>query len=98
MHYKSSPSQGQPGQVVLQSFLGGQWVRGDGDPIPLHNPASGDVVAELSQGADLAAALPFARAQGGPALRRLTFAARGQLIGRIAEILTAERSRWFEIA
>ncbi len=99
MHYKSSAPQHPPGSVLLQSFLAGQWVRGDGDPIALHNPATGDVVAELSPGgADLARALQFAREQGGHALRELTFAARGQLIGRIAEILTAERSRWFEIA
>jgi 3,4-dehydroadipyl-CoA semialdehyde dehydrogenase len=51
-----------------------------------------------SGGADLARALQFAREEGGPALHHLTFAARAQLIGRIAEILTAHRSRWFEIA
>ena len=99
MPYESSSPRDPPGSVLLQSFLGGQWVRGDDSPIPLHNPATGDVVARLSPGrADLARALQFAREQGGPALRGLTFAARGQLLGRIAEVLTAERSRWLEIA
>jgi 3,4-dehydroadipyl-CoA semialdehyde dehydrogenase len=99
MHYKSSSPHDAAGLPLLQSFLDGEWVRGDGDPIPLHNPATGDVVAHLSPGGkDLDRALRFARQQGGPALRELTFAARGQLIGRIAEVLAAERSRWFEIA
>ena len=99
MPNESSSPQDPSGPVLLQSFLGGQWVRGDDSPIPLHNPATGDVVARLSPGrADLAQALQFARGQGGPALRGLTFAARAQLLGRIAEVLNAERGRWLEIA
>jgi 3,4-dehydroadipyl-CoA semialdehyde dehydrogenase len=99
MHYKSSSPHDAAGLPLLQSFLEGEWVRGDGDPTPLHNPATGDVVAHLSPGGkDLDRALRFARQQGGAALRDLTFAARGQLIGRIAEVLAGERSRWFEIA
>lgn len=72
---------------------------GAGKGHDLINPANGAVVARCtSEGLDFNATLAFARNAGGPVLRALSFAARAQLLARIAEALTARRGRWFEIA
>lgn len=76
----------------LRSHLGGRWVSGRGPGTPLHDPATGARIATAStEGLDLAAALAFARATGGPALRALTFAERGGLLAATAKALHAIR-------
>lgn len=83
---------------ILESYLGGKWVRGDGATSELHNPTTGEVVAGCSsQGLDLAAALQFAREVGGPALRALTFAERGALLERMSQALHARREALIEL-
>ena len=56
----------------LRSHLAGQWREGEGTGHTLVNPATEEVLGEVrSEGLDLAGALEFARARGGPALRAL---------------------------
>jgi 3,4-dehydroadipyl-CoA semialdehyde dehydrogenase len=84
---------------MLESYLGGQWSRGDGVETELVNPVSGEILASVSaRGLDLDAALQFARKRGGAALRSLTFAERAKLIGAIADALAANRGRYEAIA
>jgi 3,4-dehydroadipyl-CoA semialdehyde dehydrogenase len=83
----------------LESYLAGQWSRGDGIETELVNPVTGEIVATVSARAlDLDAALQFARKQGGGALRSLTFAQRAKLIGAVADALAANRGRYEAIA
>jgi len=78
---------------ILQSYLSGQWVAGTGRTSTLHNPTTGAVVAETStEGLDFGAALEFARSQGGPALRELSFAQRGELLSAMASALHEHRA------
>jgi oxepin-CoA hydrolase/3-oxo-5,6-dehydrosuberyl-CoA semialdehyde dehydrogenase len=64
----------------LRSYLGGRWIDGSGDRVDLFNPATEEVVAGLlPDGLDYGAALDFARAKGGPALRAMSFAQRGAI-------------------
>ncbi len=78
---------------ILQSYLSGQWVAGTGRTSTLHNPTTGAVVAETSTaGLDFGAALEFARTQGGPALRELSFAQRGELLSAMASALHEHRA------
>ncbi len=44
------------------------------------------------------AALEFARSNGGPALRMLTYRQRAELLGKIAETLAANRDEYFRIS
>jgi 3,4-dehydroadipyl-CoA semialdehyde dehydrogenase len=84
---------------MLGSYLDGQWLSGKGNVQDLVNPANGTVVARCStEGLDFGAALAFARNVGGPALRALTFSERASLLGKIADVLSGRRDRWFEIA
>jgi len=71
--------------LQLKSYVSGQWVAGTGTPRPLYNPTTEAVIAETStEGIDFAAALDHARS-GGPALRAMTFAQRGEMLGALAK-------------
>ena len=59
----------------IQSYLGGEWVVGEGPATSLVNPTTEAAIASTStRGLDFRAALAFARQEGGPALRAMTFA------------------------
>ncbi len=78
--------------TTLKSYLAGAWQTGAGKKHPLYNPATEEVVAETStEGLDLAAAVRHAREKGGPALRALTFAARGELLKKLAKCVNDAR-------
>jgi 3,4-dehydroadipyl-CoA semialdehyde dehydrogenase len=85
--------------IRLQSYLAGHWQDGSGAGTPLINPVTGEVLATASgDGLDMAKALNYARTQGGPALRALTFAGRAGLINGVAAVLTENRERYNAIA
>src|SRR5271167_2936591 len=84
---------------VLQSYLGGKWQAGAERGTPLVNPCDGTVLAwTSSKGLDLKAALDYSRNVGGPELRKLTYAQRAELLGKIADLLATRRDEWYEIA
>jgi len=84
---------------VLRSYLGGKWQAGAGRGTALVNPTDGSTLAWASSaGLDLGAGLDHARRVGGPSLRKLGYAQRAELLGKIADLLTAQRERWYEIA
>jgi 3,4-dehydroadipyl-CoA semialdehyde dehydrogenase len=83
----------------LESYLSGHWLRGGGVETELVDPVNGSVLATASAGGlDLKSALAFARSKGGPALRALSFAERAKLLGSVADVLAANRSRYEAIA
>ena len=83
----------------LESYLSGKWARGEGIETNLTDPVHGTVLATASaRGLDLDAALQFARARGGPALRALGFAQRAKLLGDIADVLSKNRANYESIA
>jgi 3,4-dehydroadipyl-CoA semialdehyde dehydrogenase len=78
--------------LTLRSFVGGRWVAGTGAPETVVDPATDDLLGELSsEGIDRGAALEHARRVGGPALRGRTFAARAALLQGVADALQAAR-------
>ncbi|MEW6689374.1 MAG: 3,4-dehydroadipyl-CoA semialdehyde dehydrogenase [Pseudomonadota bacterium] len=82
----------------LRSYVCGRWVAGKGAPQTLVNPATEEPLASASsEGVDLGAALEYARATGGPALRALSFAARGALLKGIADAMQASRDELIEL-
>jgi 3,4-dehydroadipyl-CoA semialdehyde dehydrogenase len=85
--------------MKLASYVSGAWQEGAGEGTPLVDPVTGEELARAStDGVDLAAALDHARAVGGPALRALTFAERGQLLRAVSDTLLANRDAYGEIA
>lgn len=85
--------------MKLPNYVAGQWLEGQGAGEPLIDPVTGDELARISsQGIDLNAALEFARSQGGPALRQLTYTQRTDLLAKMAEVLTANRDEYFRLS
>ncbi|MBL8766759.1 MAG: aldehyde dehydrogenase family protein, partial [Planctomycetes bacterium] len=84
--------------VELKSYLCGEWKAGTGKAATLSNPATGEALAQASSGGlDLKAALAFAREVGGPALRQLTFAQRGELLTKLATLMHKNRDALIEL-
>ena len=85
--------------MKLPNYVSGRWSEGLGTGELLVDPVTGDELASVSsQGVDLEAALQFARAHGGPALRQLTYIQRAELLGKIADVLAANRDEYFRLS
>ena len=83
----------------LKSYLSGIWQDGEGAGEALLNPATEEVLGHAStDGLDRKQALEFARGQGGPALRALTFKQRGDLIQKTASLLQKNRDELIGLA
>ncbi len=83
----------------LANYIGGAWVEGAGTGTALIDPVLGtELVRVGTQGLDYAAGLAHARAVGGPSLRRLSYAERAELIGKVADVLSANREDYYKIA
>ncbi|MFO0551743.1 MAG: 3,4-dehydroadipyl-CoA semialdehyde dehydrogenase [Polyangiaceae bacterium] len=84
---------------VLASYVSGSWFKGDGKPATLVNPATEEALAETSTGGiDFGAALAFARDKGGPALRAMTFAERGDLLRAMSRVIHSHRDHLLDLA
>jgi 3,4-dehydroadipyl-CoA semialdehyde dehydrogenase len=85
--------------MKLPNYLADRWTEGAGAGVPLVDPVTGDELARISSdGADLKNAMEFARSQGGPALRELSYAQRADLLAKIGEVLTANRDEYFRLS
>jgi len=84
---------------LLASYLVGAWSQGSGARVPLVNPATEVVLAEVHAGGhDLAAAFLHARTVGAAELARLTFAQRGELLGALAKAIHGAREELIALA
>lgn len=84
---------------ILTSYVQDRWVAGQGALAPLFNPATEAPVAETGTGGvDFGAALDHARSVGGPALRELTFARRGEALRLLSKALYAHRDELIALA
>jgi len=83
----------------LKSYLCGEWQEGEGQGEALLNPATEEVLAHASSdGLPRGKALEFARQQGGPALRALSFGQRAELIQKTAALLQKNRDELIGLA
>ena len=85
--------------LTLRSFVEGKWVEGREPSATLVNPATEEPMARASTaGIDMAAAVKFAAGRGGPALRELTFAQRGELLKAWSKALHGKRDELLGLA
>ena len=83
----------------LRSFVEGRWIEGREPFSTLVNPATEEPLARTSTaGIDMGTALAFARSRGGPALRELSFAQRGELLKAWSKALHAARDELIGLA
>jgi 3,4-dehydroadipyl-CoA semialdehyde dehydrogenase len=65
----------------------------------LIDPVTGEELATISSaGVDMSAALEYARQEGSTTLQTLTYQQRADLLGKIADVLTANRAEYFDIS
>ncbi|MEM7248927.1 MAG: 3,4-dehydroadipyl-CoA semialdehyde dehydrogenase, partial [Acidobacteriota bacterium] len=84
---------------LLRSHVGGNWHEGTGKRSSLFDPTTEDVLAESStEGLDFGAAVDFARREGGPALRGMTFHQRGEMLQAMASALHEYRDELLDLA
>jgi 3,4-dehydroadipyl-CoA semialdehyde dehydrogenase len=84
---------------VVRSYLQDRWVSGSDSGATLYNAFTGEAIATASTtGLDLRAALAHARDVGGPALRKMSFAERGELLRRMSEVVHGARDELIELA
>jgi 3,4-dehydroadipyl-CoA semialdehyde dehydrogenase len=84
---------------LLSNHLAGRWQTGSGPGTPLHDPVLGtELVRVEAGGLDVAAGFEFARAQGGAALRALSYRERGALLAAAVKVLQANRDAYYDIA
>ena len=85
--------------TLLRSYAGGAWVTPTGDGTPVFDAVTGEEVARVSTGGiDMAGALRYGRATGGPALRALTFHQRAALLKSLALALREHRDELYALS
>ena len=73
---------------TLRSFVQGEWHEASSGFATLVDPCTEEGIARASSaGVDFGAALAWAREHGGPALREMTFAQRGELLKAMSGVL-----------
>ena len=83
----------------LQNYALGEWVAGSGAQATLLHAVSGEPVAETSSGGlDFQAMVRYARAVGGPALRRLTFHERAAMLKAVAKHLMERKEAFYALS
>ena len=85
--------------VTLENYILGKWITGDGDGQALYNAVTGDTIAKAStKGLDFAAILDYARKQGNPALRKMSFHERGLMLRALAIHLREHLAEFYRIS
>jgi oxepin-CoA hydrolase/3-oxo-5,6-dehydrosuberyl-CoA semialdehyde dehydrogenase len=83
----------------LESYVAGAWVAASGKLQTLVNPTTEEPLAEAgTAGVDFGRAVAHAREVGGPALRALTFAQRGEILRALSRAIHAHRDALIEVA
>jgi oxepin-CoA hydrolase/3-oxo-5,6-dehydrosuberyl-CoA semialdehyde dehydrogenase len=84
---------------TLRSHAAGTWHEARTGFVPLLNPSTEEQIARASsEGLDFGAILAYARERGGPALRALGFAQRGQLLKDASKALRERRAELLELS
>jgi len=85
--------------MKLGNLVQDRWVEGDGEGKMLTSAVDGEPVAAISsKGLDFAAMLEHAKRVGGPALRKLTFHDRGDMLKALAKYLDEHKQEFYALS
>ncbi|QDJ08520.1 Oxepin-CoA hydrolase [Roseomonas mucosa] len=85
--------------LTLRSYAQDRWIAPSGPGTEIRGAVDGRVVATASsEGLDFAAMARHAREAGGPALRRLGFHARAEMLKRLATFLGDRKEAFYELS
>lgn len=84
---------------ILQSYVAGRWVTGDGEGREVLDAVTGETVTRVSsEGIDPGEAVAHAKTKGGPALRALTFHERASALKAAAGAVHEGKDRLYELS
>jgi oxepin-CoA hydrolase/3-oxo-5,6-dehydrosuberyl-CoA semialdehyde dehydrogenase len=85
--------------MKLENYITGSWITGDGDGQLLYNAVTGEPVAAAStKGLDFKSILEYGRTVGNPALRKMTFHERGNMLKALALHLRKHLDTFYAIS
>ncbi|HLG40772.1 MAG TPA: phenylacetic acid degradation bifunctional protein PaaZ, partial [Chitinophagaceae bacterium] len=83
----------------LQNYITGRWISGDGDGQVLYNAVTHEPVARATTtGLDFKSILDYGRKVGNPALRKMTFYERGNMLKALALHLRDHLDKFYTIS
>jgi oxepin-CoA hydrolase/3-oxo-5,6-dehydrosuberyl-CoA semialdehyde dehydrogenase len=83
----------------LQNYITGKWITGDGDGQLLYNAVTGESIASAStKGVDFQQIAQYARTVGSPALHKMTFHERGNMLKALALHLRQHLLKFYTIS
>jgi oxepin-CoA hydrolase/3-oxo-5,6-dehydrosuberyl-CoA semialdehyde dehydrogenase len=83
----------------LGNYITGQWINGDGDGQLLYNAVTGEpIAAATTKGLDFQSILQHGRTVGNPALRKMTFHERGNMLKALAIHLRNHLDKFYKIS
>ena len=83
----------------LENYITGKWITGDGDGQQLYNAVTGEPISAAStKGLDFKSITDYARTVGNPALRKMTFHARGNMLKALALHLRNHLDKFYKIS
>ena len=83
----------------LQNYITGHWITGDGEGQQLYNAVTGAAIATATtRGLDFAAITNYARTVGNPALRKMTFHERGNMLKALAMHLRDNLEKFYALS
>ncbi len=83
----------------LGNYITGNWITGDGDGQLLYNAVTAEIIGAASTtGLDFKSVTDYARTVGNPALRKMTFQARGNMLKALALHLRNHLDKFYAIS
>lgn len=83
----------------LGNYINGNWITGNGEGQTLYNAVTGESIgAATTKGLDFKAITDYARTVGNPALRKMTFHARGNMLKALAIHLRNHLDLFYKIS
>lgn len=83
----------------IENYILGKWVAGEGDGQVLYNAVTGEPIGiATTKGIDFKQVLEYGRNVGGPALRKMTFYERGQMLKKLALHLLSKKDLFYEVS
>ncbi|MEJ8817541.1 phenylacetic acid degradation bifunctional protein PaaZ [Lacibacter sp. H407] len=83
----------------LGNYITGHWINGDGEGQALYNAVTGEAIGSAStKGLDFKSILAYGRTVGNPALRKMTFHERGNMLKAVAIHLRNHLDKFYVIS
>lgn len=83
----------------LGNYITGQWINGDGEGQALYNAVTGKTIATATtKGLDFKSIIDYGRTVGNPALRKMTFHQRGNMLKALALHLRNHLDKFYQLS